>query len=80
MTTIVNSTRHGQRDKRFGHGDEIPPNLLSPEELAARLDNGEAIEYDSRDRRSLYRLFAPFSGCTEQESLTREELNELALL
>jgi hypothetical protein len=83
VKTII--ARSGRRigGALYPHGSEIPPSLLSDDELASMLDNGELIEYDSSERRSLYRLFAPlfapFSGCTEQESLTQEELDQLAL-
>jgi hypothetical protein len=79
MKTII--ARSGRRigGELYPHGAEIPPGSLSDGAIDSMIDNGELIEYDSADRRSLYRLFTPFSNCAEQELLTQEELNDLAL-
>jgi hypothetical protein len=61
----------------FHHGDELPVGLLSPEAIDLHLDRKQLVEYDSADRRSLYRLLHYFSGCTEQEQLTKEEKEDL---
>ena len=79
MTTRVTRGTRTIDGKRFEHGAEIPPGSLTAEAVDSMLDNRELTEYDAAERRSLYRLFAPFSGCKETESLTREELDELAL-
>jgi hypothetical protein len=54
----------------FHHGAEIMPSLISRATLAKLIDQGRVREYDSRDRRSLYRLFSRFSGCDETEQLS----------
>jgi len=43
------------------------------------IDQGRVREYDSRDRRSLYRLFSRFSGCEETELLSDVERTAYAL-
>jgi hypothetical protein len=63
--------------RAFAHGSELPPDLLSQHEVAKLLDHAVLREYP--ERRSLYRLFAPFSGSKEQEQLDKQELTELAL-
>ena len=63
------------QDRIFPHGSEIPPDLLAQKTLSKLIDQRRVREYDARDRRSLYRLFSTFSGCTESEQLTPEELN-----
>ena len=60
-------------------GDEMPPFMFTQETINRALDEGWLKEYDAADRRSLYRLFAPFSGCKEQEQLTNEEKENLCL-
>lgn len=79
MTTLVARGTRTINGKQYHHGSEIPPGVLSDETVNRMLDNRELEEYDARSRRSLYRVFHRFSDCKEQESLTREELNELAL-
>jgi hypothetical protein len=63
----------------FHHGAEIMPSLISTATLAKLIDQGRVREYDSRDRRSLYRLFSKFSGCKEKEPLTAEEMEAYSL-
>jgi hypothetical protein len=52
-------------------GDEAPPDLLSGELLDWWLDHGWVKEVPQR--RSLYKLFGPFSGCAESEPFTEQE-------
>lgn len=79
MKTLV-VVRHLQvGERQFKHGDELPPGLLPSEATDLHLDRKELVEYDSADRRSLHRLFAPFFGCNEHEQLTKEEHQELCL-
>jgi hypothetical protein len=63
----------------FHHGSEIMPDLIAQETVAKLIDQGGVREYDSRDRRSLYRLFSKFSGCRESEPLTGEEIEAYSL-
>ena len=79
MTTLVARSHRTIDGKQYPHGSEIPPGMLPDEAVDWMLDNCELEEYDSSERRSLYRLFAHFSACKETESLTQEELNKLAL-
>jgi hypothetical protein len=65
-------------EKQFRHGDELPPALLDGALLDYWLDRKWAIELDASERRSLYRLFAPFSGATESEPLD-DELRRFAV-
>jgi hypothetical protein len=64
---------------QFFHGDELPPGLLPPETINQWLDNKWLAEHDASERRGLYRLFSPFSGCKEQEQFAKEELRQFAL-
>ena len=62
----------------IAHGCEVPPDF--PKETIDKLIDQKRIrEYDSKDRRSLFRLFAPFSDCEEREQLSETELTELCL-
>ncbi|PYK64985.1 MAG: hypothetical protein DME50_10640 [Verrucomicrobia bacterium] len=54
---------------RYHHGDELPPNILNEELADYWLDHRLAIEHDDTERRSLYRLFAPFSGTLQTEPI-----------
>ena len=74
MTTLVSNGTNEINGRRFNHGEELPPDLLSRETVDQWLDRRWLHEYNTADRRSLYRLFAPFSGCSQTEPLTREEL------
>ena len=56
----------------FAHATEILPGLLPKDAIDKLIDQGQVKEYDSRDRRSLYRLFAPFSGCKARQPLDAE--------
>lgn len=79
MTTLI-AIRHCQiGDRNFAHGEELPPGLLPREVVDRWLDEGSLKEYDTAERRSLYRLFAPFSGVKEREPLSRNELTELTV-
>jgi hypothetical protein len=78
MRATLVAIRHFEIGGRvFHHGSEIMPDLLSKESADKLIDQGVLREY--RERRSLYRLFAPFSGAKEKESLDDDELNKLAL-
>jgi len=63
-------------DHQFQHGDEVPPDLLSQEQIDQMLDQKVLAEIPQR--RPLYRIFAPFSGAKEREPLDAE-LIEFAL-
>jgi hypothetical protein len=63
----------------YEHADELPPNTVSKDEADKLLDAGWLKEYDASERRSLHRLFHLFSGCKEQEALTKDELRAYAL-
>jgi hypothetical protein len=62
----------------FAHGTEIMPGLAPKDAIERLIDQGSVREYDSRNRRSLYRIFSKFSGCEEHEPLD-EELTPYAL-
>ena len=72
MKTIVANGPQTLSGRRFAHGEEIPATELSDELLDYWLDHKLAIEIESDDRRSLHRLFSPFSGTDETETLDRE--------
>ena len=79
MTTLV-FIRHATIDGRqYHHGDELPPDVLTAEQIAQGLDNKALVELDSTERRSLYRLLPRFSGAKERELLTTAELTTYAL-
>jgi hypothetical protein len=61
----------------FQHGDELPPGLLSQDAIGKMLDQKMLLEIPQR--RSLFALFAPFSGAKEREPLDAE-LTGFALL
>ena len=63
----------------FHHGAEIVPGLLSPDTVNKLVDARRVKEYDSAERRSLYRVFAPFSGAKEHEALPQDELTAYGL-
>jgi hypothetical protein len=72
--------RHTQiGDRAFSHNSELPPDVLTQEQIDKLIDQGVLKEYDRRDRRSLYRLFPAFSGVKEKEQLDNDELDEFAL-
>jgi hypothetical protein len=62
---------------RYEHGDEVPEGLLPQEQLDQWLDRRWLAEI--RERRSLYRLFAPFSGSQERETFDEHELSAYGL-
>jgi hypothetical protein len=76
MKTLVTRSTRTIHGKRYSHGSEIPPGALPPEAIDWWLDQHWA---DECERRSLYRLFPAFSGCTEFETLSSEELKSYAL-
>jgi len=61
---------HQIGDHQFLHSDELPPGIVSQEAINKLLDQGFLEECP--ERRSLYRIFAPFSDCKEQEQLEQE--------
>jgi hypothetical protein len=77
--TLVVTGHREFTDRRFIHGDELPPNLLPPELVDWWIDHGWAREYGADQRRSLYRLFPAFSGAKEKEQLTEAELKAYSL-
>jgi hypothetical protein len=79
MSTLV-AVRHFEiAGTVFTHGCEIMPGRFSKEVVNQLIDQGVVKEYDTADRRSLYRLFPMFSGCEEKEPLTQAELTAYAL-
>ena len=72
---FVRHTEFG--DRAFPHAAELPPDFLPPEAINRLLDSGRLRECSGR--RSLYRLFARFSGTNEKEELTAEELAAYSL-
>jgi hypothetical protein len=77
-TLVVLGTRNID-GRRYEHGEELPPDLLTRETVDQWLDRKWLAEYYTSYRRSVYQLFAPFSGCKESESLTKAELDQFAL-
>jgi hypothetical protein len=57
MSTLVCMDSRLLAQRRFFHGEEIPPRLLVGEELGQWLDRGWCVECD---RRSLYRMLGAF--------------------
>jgi hypothetical protein len=58
---------------------EVPPNLLSDQQIDLMLDRGELAEVDASQRRSLYRTFFRFTGATPEQPMTREQLEQFSL-
>jgi hypothetical protein len=79
MKTLVLVRHLEVGDRQLHHGDELPPDLLPPEAIDWHLDRKEIVEYDSAERRSLYRFFHHFTGCSEKERLSNEEYAAFAL-
>jgi hypothetical protein len=79
MTTLVVIRSLQVGDRRFAHGEQLPPGLLPKEAIDLHLDRKELVAYDSDERRSLHRLLHHFSGCSESEQLTPEERSALCL-
>jgi hypothetical protein len=77
MKSVIALGNRQLGDRHFDHGAEVPPGTLTGELLDWWLDKKWCME--SLDRRSLYRLFALFSGCAEREQLTQQELGQYAL-
>jgi hypothetical protein len=70
--TLVSINHRQLGDRHFYHGEEIEPDLLEGQLLDWWIDHGWCRE--APERRSLYRLFSPFSGCKESEPLAENEL------
>jgi hypothetical protein len=77
MKTYIVNGHHEISGVQLRHGDEAP-SLIDGEVRDWWLDHRWLIEYDSSERRSLYRLFSAFSGCTETEPLD-SELKQFAI-
>jgi hypothetical protein len=75
--TLVFIRHHEINGRLYRHAEELPPGALSQEIVNQLLDQGVLREY--AERRSLYRLFAPFSGCKEIEELDAHELSAYGL-
>jgi hypothetical protein len=80
MTTLVVIKHLQVGNLQLCHGEEVPPGLLPRELVDQWLDNGQLREYQSVERRSIYRLLPSFSGVTEREPLARSELTAFGLL
>jgi hypothetical protein len=79
MITLI-ALRHLEIDGHVvAHGCEVQPGRLAQATIDRLIDQGSVREYDSKDRRSLFRLFSKFSDCDEQEHLTEDELDSLGL-
>ena len=74
-TLVFNGPRE-IKGTTYSHGAELPPGILTPEQINKLLDRKSLFEIPQR--RSLYRLFAAFSGCKEREPLDAE-LTDFAL-
>ncbi len=79
MKTLVIIGHRELNGVTYHHGAEMPPGLLPDELRDWWIDHGWAREYGNAERRSLYRLFSQFSGCTEREQLAKDEIDQLAL-
>ena len=75
--TLVAIHHHEIGNRTVRHGEEIEPGLLTGELRDWWLDHRWCTEVP--ERRSLYRLFAPFSGCDEREALSNNELALFAI-
>jgi hypothetical protein len=79
MRTLI-VIRHLQiGDRQFHHGEELPCDLLPQEAIDLHLDRKELAEYSSDERRSLHRILHRFSGCSQTERLSNQELAACAL-
>ena len=77
--TLVFIRHHEIGARVFPHGSELEPDLLTQDDINKLIDKGVLKEYDSSERRSLFRLFPTFSDCKETESLTDDELKAYTL-
>jgi hypothetical protein len=78
MRPTLVAIHHRQLGERlFRHGAEIEPELLEGALLDYWLDHKWCRGMP--ERRSLYRLFALFSGCKESEHLNADELDAYTL-
>ena len=77
IPTLVSIHHHELNGRQFLHGDEIVPGLLTGELLDWWIDKRWCREMP--ERRSLHRLFHPFSGCEERQELTERELTSYTL-
>ena len=77
IPTLVSIHHHELNGVQLIHGDEIVPGLLTGELLDWWIDKRWCREMP--ERRSLHRLFHPFSGCEERQELTERELTSYTL-
>lgn len=75
--TLVFIRHYEINGRLYRHSEELPPGALPQETVDRLLDQGVLAECP--ERRSLYRLFGPFSGCKERESFTKQELTDFTL-
>jgi hypothetical protein len=80
MKTLIAAKYFEIDGKSFAHGSEIVPDLIDEQRLNQLIDHGFVREYDSRDRRSLHRLFARFSNSSRREEFDDDELAQYTLL
>ena len=71
--TLIFIKHHSISGRLFRHGSELPPDILTQDEIDKLLDQRVLTEYP--ERRSLYRLFPVFSGSTDREQLAKDELD-----
>jgi hypothetical protein len=64
-------------ERQLHHGDELPDGLLSQEQVDKMLD--EKLLAEIPERRSLYKIFAAFSGVKQKQQLDAEELCQFEL-
>jgi hypothetical protein len=77
MTPTLVFIRHTEIGGRlYHHGEELVPGSLEDAAIDKMLDQKILVEIPQR--RSLYRVFAPFSGAKEHEPLDAE-IAEFAL-
>ena len=78
--TLVFIRQHSIDGRLFSHGSELPPGLLSEDEINRMIDRGDLREYAPSVRRSLFKIFPHFTGCAEKQPLEQQELASMALL
>ena len=78
MRTLICNSHHQINGRLFRHGEEIPPNFLTADELNRLIDEKKVIEIDEGYRRSVYRLFPEFAGIKTDHQTGRVSDPELA--
>jgi len=66
-------------DRLFRHAEELAPGYLSEQDIALALDHGWLREIHPSERRSLYKIFHSFSGCTKRQPLDPGETDQLTI-